>query len=428
MSNNNQDTATNDQMTSEDYRKMGNENFSDGKFDVALTLYSQAIVVLENELEDNEKESSDESLQQSFLSLVLYYCNRSACFLAMDEPEDAASDARSALDYVNRCEMNVSENGASGNNEEVDTEGVVKLCQLHAKSSFRLGKALLAQANSMNEVEMQRKCRKDAIAILKKSVTHISSHLKSAGQENDDLCKTYRIHLLRLKKSAEESLEKGGGEKSIGIRDFEIMQELGTGNFSRVVVAQDKRTLKNYALKIIEKKKCEQLAKRQHPNVYNEVQMERRTLLEKLVNPSHPFVIKMYAAFQDYYSIYYLMDLHHDVNNKNHLHAELWESTRYKNYSVGTHHSLIPGYIAEVLEAIQYCHSKKIVHRDLKPENVLLKEDGHICLIDFGTAKDMEEMDLNGPEFVGTPEYMSPEAVKGSEKDPNNVCSCVHAP
>jgi len=44
---------------------------------------------------------------------------------------------------------------------------------------------------------------------------------------------------------------------------------------------------------------------------------------------------------------------------------------------------------------------------------VLLSErGGHVILIDFGTAKDLIVTDLNGPEFVGTPDFMSPEAVR----------------
>ena len=44
-------------------------------------------------------------------------------------------------------------------------------------------------------------------------------------------------------------------------------------------------------------------------------------------------------------------------------------------------------------------------------ENMMLTEEGHVKLIDFGTAKDLMETDLNGPEFVGTPEYMSPQTL-----------------
>ena len=48
-------------------------------------------------------------------------------------------------------------------------------------------------------------------------------------------------------------------------------------------------------------------------------------------------------------------------------------------------------YSAEIVEALEYCHSKKVVHRDLKPENILLDEKYHIKLTDFGTARILDE-------------------------------------
>jgi serine/threonine protein kinase len=44
-------------------------------------------------------------------------------------------------------------------------------------------------------------------------------------------------------------------------------------------------------------------------------------------------------------------------------------------------------YMAELILAMEYLHSRKIVYRDLKPENILIDIDGHIKLVDFGLSK-----------------------------------------
>ena len=44
-------------------------------------------------------------------------------------------------------------------------------------------------------------------------------------------------------------------------------------------------------------------------------------------------------------------------------------------------------YLVEIILGLDYLHSKNIVYRDLKPENLLLDEEGHIALTDFGLAQ-----------------------------------------
>ena len=73
-----------------------------------------------------------------------------------------------------------------------------------------------------------------------------------------------------------------------------------------------------------------------------------------------------------------------------------------------------------VLEALEYIHSHGIVHRDLKPENIMVNGDDNIKLIDFGIAGDVAARRLTYANFtaaIGTPNYISPEQVKGKRGD-----------
>lgn len=42
------------------------------------------------------------------------------------------------------------------------------------------------------------------------------------------------------------------------------------------------------------------------------------------------------------------------------------------------------GYVAQIADALKYCHSKKVIHRDIKPENLLLGVKGEVKIADFG--------------------------------------------
>jgi serine/threonine-protein kinase len=74
----------------------------------------------------------------------------------------------------------------------------------------------------------------------------------------------------------------------------------------------------------------------------------------------------------------------------------------------------------QIASALEYIHSHGVVHRDLKPENIMVDANDHIKLIDFGIAANVGSRRLTFAKFsqtMGTPDYISPEQVKGKRGD-----------
>jgi len=73
--------------------------------------------------------------------------------------------------------------------------------------------------------------------------------------------------------------------------------------------------------------------------------------------------------------------------------------------------------VAAVADALDYAHRMGVVHRDIKPANIILAPDGTPRITDFGVARlESSNLTVEG-QFIGTPNYMSPEQVSGGEVD-----------
>ncbi len=79
--------------------------------------------------------------------------------------------------------------------------------------------------------------------------------------------------------------------------------------------------------------------------------------------------------------------------------------------------SKISHYVMQIAEALDYAHSQQVIHRDLKPANILVDEEDHVYLAEFGVAKIFDgaltQISQAG-QTVGTPEYMAPEQALGA--------------
>lgn len=72
-------------------------------------------------------------------------------------------------------------------------------------------------------------------------------------------------------------------------------------------------------------------------------------------------------------------------------------------------------------------HYQKIVHRDIKPSNLLLGDDGHVKIADFGVSNQFEGNDALLSSTAGTPAFMAPETLSDNRKSfSGKVCVCVY--
>lgn len=177
------------------------------------------------------------------------------------------------------------------------------------------------------------------------------------------------------------------------VPDFDFIKMLGAGTFGRVVQVRHRNSGAIFAMKIIRKERFH--------SIRNVVEVRReRSVLEGMNNP---YIMRINATFQSESRVYFLLD-----------YLPGGELLRHTQKAPGHHFNedAAKFYIAELALALEYLRVRGVVHRDIKGDNLVLDEDGHLVLTDFGFAKYLSAGPKKDKTCCGTLAYIAPEMLQ----------------
>ncbi|KAI4337571.1 hypothetical protein L6164_015969 [Bauhinia variegata] len=186
---------------------------------------------------------------------------------------------------------------------------------------------------------------------------------------------------------------------------YEIGRTIGEGTFAKVKFAQNTETGESVAMKILDRSTIIK-----HKMVD---QIKREISIMKLVR--HPYVVRLHEVVASRTKIYIILEFitGGELFDKIVHHGRLSEAESRR-------------YFQQLIDGVDYCHSKGVYHRDLKPENLLLDSQGNIKISDFGLSALPEQGVSILRTTCGTPNYVAPEVLshKGYNGAVADVWSC----
>ena len=178
------------------------------------------------------------------------------------------------------------------------------------------------------------------------------------------------------------------------IEDYILKEDIGEGNFGKVKLGISKTTGEKYAIKIINK---EQIKKKMKNKIFREN--------EVITKFNHINVIFVFQIIEDPENYYIIME----YCKRGELFDYIVDHERLTEDEAAI-------FFYQLINGVEYIHSKGIAHRDLKPENLLLTKDKTLKIIDFGLSHEFDGIDLLKTK-CGSPSYASPEILRGKPYD-----------
>ena len=180
-------------------------------------------------------------------------------------------------------------------------------------------------------------------------------------------------------------------KEKINQSNFVCLAQLGKGSFGEVYLVQKIDTKEEYAMKVLRKDKII------GQNLLKYAIAERNVLSLS----DNPFIVKLYYAFQSSSKLFLVIEYCPNGDLSKHLSIEKRFSEKRAKF-----------YLCEVLLALEDLHKRDIIFRDLKPDNVVLDEEGHCKLTDFGLSKEGVSDNFYAQSFCGSIAYLAPEMLK----------------
>ncbi|XP_049894097.1 calcium/calmodulin-dependent protein kinase kinase 1 isoform X2 [Epinephelus moara] len=205
----------------------------------------------------------------------------------------------------------------------------------------------------------------------------------------------------------------------IQLNQYKLKSEIGKGSYGVVKLAYNEDDDKHYAMKVVSKKKLMKqcgFPRRPPPRGPKAAQGEQPKILGPLERVYQEIAI---LKKLDHVNIVKLVEVLDDPAEDN-LHMVFELMRKGPVMEVPSDNPLSEEqarlYFRDVILGIEYLHYQKIVHRDIKPSNLLLGDDGHVKIADFGVSNQFEGNDALLSSTAGTPAFMAPETLSDARK------------
>ncbi|KAL0366341.1 UNVERIFIED_CONTAM: CBL-interacting serine/threonine-protein kinase [Sesamum radiatum] len=186
---------------------------------------------------------------------------------------------------------------------------------------------------------------------------------------------------------------------------YEVGRTIGEGTFAKVKFAQNTETGESVAMKVLDRSTI--IKHKMVDQIKREISIMKRV--------RHPYVVRLHEVIASRTKIYIILEFitGGELFDKIVHHGRLSESESRR-------------YFQQLIDGVDYCHSKGVYHRDLKPENLLLDSQGNLKISDFG----LSALPAEGVSLLrttcGTPNYVAPEVLshKGYNGALADIWSC----